>query len=112
MRRWRWLVPTVLVLGGGLWLGLAHRAEEPAVAAADVGRGLYVLRQCSTCHAMDGVGGEVGCDLSRVGKRREEAWMARWLVDPQKVRPGTSMPNMGLKDSEARAIAAYLATRK
>ena len=86
--------------------------EKPLPLTAEIGEGLYALKHCSTCHAIDGKGGNIGCDLSRVAKRREKEWMARWLKDPQAVRPGTRMPDMGLSDEEALAIAEYLDTRR
>lgn len=103
-------------LVGYLLLGLpgCQKAapEEKLPITAEVGEGLYALKRCSSCHAIDGEGGKIGCDLSRVARRREKEWMARWLKDPQAIRPGTRMPDMGLKDDEARAIAEYLATRR
>ncbi len=86
--------------------------HEPLPVSAEVGEGLYALRRCSTCHAIDGSGGRIGCDLSRVARRREKDWIVRWLRDPQAVRPGTRMPDMGLSEEEALAIAEYLATRR
>jgi cytochrome c2 len=91
-----------------------HRADphEPLPITADVGEGLYALKRCSSCHAIDGKGGRIGCDLSRVALRRDKDWMTRWLKDPQAVRPGTRMPDIGLSEDEAAAIAEYLATRR
>lgn len=102
------VVPAVALL---LLLGCQGPPKRVA-ASAEVGEALYALKRCSTCHAIDGKGGAIGCDLTRVARRRNQAWMERWLADPQAVRPGTRMPNMGLKEDEVRAIAAYLATRR
>lgn len=85
-------------------------AEIPITA--EVGEGLYALKNCASCHTISGRGGKIGCELTRVAMRRKKDWMIRWLRDPQAVRPGATMPNMHLKDSEARAIAEYLGTRK
>jgi cytochrome c2 len=93
-----------------LWWRAPDREEISATP--EVGEALYAVKRCSTCHAIAGVGGRIGCDLTRVARRRKKDWMARWLLDPQRVRPGTNMPNMGLKNDEARAIAEYLATRR
>jgi len=38
--------------------------------------------------------------------------MARWIRSPQEFRPGSAMPNMGLNDSEARDITAYLYSQR
>ena len=36
--------------------------------------------------------------------------MVRWIQHPQQVEQGTAMPEMGVTDSDARDIAAYLYT--
>jgi cytochrome c1 len=38
--------------------------------------------------------------------------LVTWLTVPQAVEPGTAMPNMGVTDEQARAMAAYLYTLK
>ena len=34
--------------------------------------------------------------------------LARWIAEPQALVPGTAMPDMGVSDVDARAMAAYL----
>ena len=34
--------------------------------------------------------------------------MVRWLMDPPAVNPRTAMPDTGLRQADAEAIAAYL----
>ncbi|MBS3965849.1 MAG: hypothetical protein KGZ60_01150, partial [Truepera sp.] len=36
--------------------------------------------------------------------------MMRWLMHPEIVKPGNLMPNLGLDQTEAEALAAYLET--
>jgi cytochrome c2 len=38
--------------------------------------------------------------------------MITWLRFPQRIVPGNAMPDMGLSETEARNIAAYLETLK
>ena len=38
--------------------------------------------------------------------------LAKWLIDPQKYKQGSLMPNMKLSDSEVKAIVAYLEALK
>ena len=63
----------------------------------------------------------VGPNLSHVGSRRYIAAgvlantpdnLARWIQNPPAVKPGALMPVLGLTPDEARALAAYLTTRK
>ena len=38
--------------------------------------------------------------------------LAAWLKDPQAVKPGAKMPNLGLTAEQARTLAAYLLSLK
>ncbi|MGV3572537.1 MAG: c-type cytochrome [Ramlibacter sp.] len=91
------------------------------VAAEDVerGRALLAQYQCGTCHAIPGVPasrGEVAQPLAawslrsyiagRVPNRVE--LLARWIVAPQSLVPGTPMPAMGVSPADAQAMAGYL----
>ena len=74
---------------------------------------------CGSCHAISGVRGAdglVGPSLSNFGDRRTIAGrlpntpenLTRWILDPQRVKPGDAMPDVGLDRREARDIAAFL----
>ncbi|QJW84144.1 cytochrome c [Ramlibacter terrae] len=90
-----------------------------AEADVDRGRALLAQYQCGTCHAIPGVPasrGEVAQPLAawsqrsyiagRVPNRIES--LARWIVAPQSLVPGTTMPAMGVSPADAQAMAAYL----
>jgi cytochrome c2 len=36
--------------------------------------------------------------------------MQQWLQHPESMKPGTSMPGLGVTEHDAHGIAAYLAT--
>jgi cytochrome c2 len=113
-------------------LPLAAAACEPAddaVASADqmtggdAARGRELIRQygCGTCHSIPGVTGAnglVGPPLAGIASRSYIGGvlpnapdnMLRWLHDPRAVDPLTAMPNVGVTESDARHIAAYLYT--
>jgi len=38
--------------------------------------------------------------------------LAGWIVDPQKIKPGTRMPPNQLKPADLQALLAYLETLK
>jgi len=92
---------------------------EPTAPAAIRGSRLFDEKTCSNCHRIAGTkaDGRVGPDLSHVGGRATLASavrennlhnLARWVKDPQKIKPGCHMPDMHLTDAEAHDIAAYL----
>lgn len=91
-------------------------AAEPAKVAAAGGKGmeLFGAKTCAACHTLTGVPGAVGMvgpKLDGIGKTRDVAYLTKWLKDPAAVKPGTTMPNLGLSDDEAKQIAEFLVTK-
>jgi hypothetical protein len=84
-------------------------ANAPAprpLPAAEFGRRLFAAKGCVSCH----VNIEVGPKLN--GKRYDAAWLARFLDDPQGVRPAAAgkpqMPTLGLDAKEIAALVAFV----
>ena len=107
---WAWLLLVPLLLSPGFVYALrGSTGTDPALAA--VGAQAFRTKGCMGCHRIDGVGAEVACDLDRVGRRRNKAWLMLWLGDPSAVRPGTAMPDPHLSHAEVVALAEFLARR-
>ncbi len=100
-------------------------APPPLPGPADIGRGQLALSQygCVTCHRIPGVVGAnapVGPPLTDIGARtllvgalaNTPQNMQRWLREPQRISPGSAMPDLGVSERDARDMAAYLATLK
>ena len=105
---------------------------QPADAAsgglAAEGQELFQSQQCITCHAIDGyetAAGSaaevrIGPELTHFAGRNTFAGgifdvddpeqLAAWLRNPQEVKPGSQMPNLGLSDEQIEALSAYLYT--
>lgn len=100
---------------------------EPTPTMAERGRTLFSLKGCATCHRHDGLtaarltqdGQVVPVSQSGVGVsgapnlthyQPDPEFIRTWLKDPQALRPGTRMPNLGLKESEIEALLAFLQT--
>jgi mono/diheme cytochrome c family protein len=76
-----------------------------------VGKRLYSNKYgCNACHRVGEEGGVVGPALDRAGFRLNSTWVVRWIKYPQSMKPETRMPNLGISDPDAKAIAMYLAT--
>ena len=97
---------------------LAHESQ-PAPAG---GAGLFVDK-CGSCHAIRGTQAtsRVGPDLTHIGSRTSLAAvtipntpvrMREWLRDPQRVKPGSQMPQVLLTGAQIRSLVAYLESRK
>lgn len=68
-------------------------------------------RRCLACHRMDGRGGSYAPDLTAVGDRLREDWIAGFLESPNMIRPlSQQMPRFNLNPREARTAAAFLAS--
>jgi mono/diheme cytochrome c family protein len=66
------------------------------------GRALFTTTGCIACH------GENIYPLSYQGSRTTAEQLARFLGDPLRIDPSGRMPNMLLKDTEARDLAWFL----
>jgi cytochrome c oxidase subunit 2 len=95
----------------------------PTDAIAQAGEQLFVQRGSVGCHAIAGnaAQAEVGPKLTHFGSRQTLAAgildkapdnLARWLKNPQAVKPGSLMPNLGLPDDDITALVAYLQSLK
>jgi nitrite reductase (NO-forming) len=74
--------------------------------------------KCLACHSIGG-GDKLGPDLYGVSKRRNDAWLAKWLKVPEQMLQSDAdartmldkyklpMPNQNLSDEENRAFIAY-----
>ena len=82
---------------------------------------LFASNNCIQCHAHDFGKSAMpelkysGPNLTGIGDRTNEAWLTRWIAQPEKLKPTTTMPAMvdHTKPEGAQAaadIGAYLAT--
>jgi len=90
--------------------------------AAQRGAALFRDVGCGACHAVRGMeaAGTIGPDLTHLASRptlaagtlpMSEAALARWIADPQAVKPGALMPPFAaLGEARIHDIAAYLAS--
>ena len=74
-----------------------------------VGQGRMVFHDqgCYGCHTAEKAGTPIGPDLSRIGAKRDQTYLGRWLRDPSSQRPA-HMPKLQLTEGEVQALAAYL----
>lgn len=95
-------------------------ASDPALPLAAQGKALFGEARCGVCHTIRGTqaDGILGPDLTHVGSRlalaagtlpNEPAQLARWISDPQHVKPGSRMPAYTrFSDEQLRALVSYL----
>ena len=83
-----------------------------SITVASAARPAYFDTVCIACHAIGGAGGGVGPALDGVASRISGPDLDRWLANPQAVKPGTAMPNLGLTDEVRGELVAWLSTLK
>jgi len=94
-------------------------AAEPSTSEAIRGREVFLTHACLMCHTIRGTdaGSHLGPDLTHVAGRNMIAAetlpntagaLAGWVVDPQRIKPGTQMAPNPLSGDDLQAVVAYL----
>ena len=100
------------------------RRQAAAVTGGDPARGeaMFIQYGCGSCHGVKHVrkaSGAVGPPLDGIAARailagkldNTPANLKAWIRDPQRVSPGTAMPDLNVGEQDARDISAFLYTR-
>lgn len=83
-------------------------SDTPTLTAdAATGEHIFRNKNCSGCHSILGSGGNGAPDLTSVIARRDPVWLARWLTNPQAVKPGTAMPRPSLAAADVTGLVAF-----
>jgi cytochrome c oxidase subunit II len=102
------------------WLAnMAKPAATPTTASQREGERLFMSRGCSGCHQLRGTeaDGHVGPDLTHLATRatlaaltipNTAAELSAWIHDPQAIKPGNHMPDLGLSSVEVEKLVSYL----
>jgi len=102
------------------WLANQSRpAPPPPSAQAQAGERVFMNSQCASCHTIAGTParGDVGPNLTHLATRttlaaaeipNRPAWLAAWIRNPQKIKPGDRMPDLGMNATQVSELVAYL----
>jgi cytochrome c oxidase subunit 2 len=96
-------------------------AHTPTDSVAMRGQEVFLASSCVMCHAIAGTpaGSRIGPDLTHLASRRTIAAgtllntrgnLARWIVNPQTIKPGVRMPPNKLDADDMQALLTYLET--
>lgn len=125
--RGRLVGTSALLAGVSLLLAGCNAGQQtrtyPVQMSGDANHGRQLIESygCGACHTIPGVHaarGLVGPPLMFFSRRTMIAGelpnspdnLVRWIRDPHSVEPGTAMPNLGLTETDAHDVAAYLYT--
>ncbi len=100
------------VLLAGMTVDSLHKVDTrrtPPVTD-QVARGKYVFQRhnCNDCHTILGIGGYYAPDLTKEADRRDSVWLAAYLADPAKAKPGTTMPDQRLSAADVADLVVFL----
>lgn len=86
------------------------RVAAPIVTTgkSDVAQPEMFQTICAACHTIGGQGGNVGPALDQVGTKMDRDAMKEWISDPQKIKPGTAMPQIPMTPEQLDEIVDYL----
>lgn len=118
----------LLAIGAILFETVKERRDMRSAAAAltggdpERGEAMFIQYGCGSCHSLRHVRkatGAVGPSLDGIAVRamlagdleNDPVNLEQWIRDPQRVDPGTAMPDLNVGASDARDIAAFLYTR-
>jgi cytochrome c oxidase subunit 2 len=102
------------------WLAQSRQpAPPPTDPVARRGQEIFLTSTCVMCHSIEGTpaGSNVGPNLTHLASRRtlgagtlpnNRGNLAGWIVDPQRVKPGTLMPPNSLAPRDLDALLTYL----
>jgi cytochrome c oxidase subunit 2 len=91
---------------------------EPKDPLAQQGKEIFSKSACVACHTVAGVSaGQIGPNLTHFASRRTFAGsmmlstpenLVKWIENPQHMKPGALMPNLGMTGEQSKALVAYL----
>ena len=111
---------TVQTSSAGATVQQPGAAPQPQGTNYATGQQLFMTKGCVGCHSLQAVNapkGMVGPNLANVGARsyiaagtlkNTDENLARWIRNPQNIKKGVLMPNLGVTEAEAQALVAYL----
>lgn len=126
----RRLLPTIVVILAAATTPLVlacgsddkgQTVRSPVEGDAAAGREAIDSLGCGSCHTVPGVSGadaDVAPPLTDWARRAYIAGtlrntpenLERWILEPDEIKPGTPMPDVGATDEQARDIVAHLYT--
>ena len=104
------------------WLqNMSAPARAPARTQAQAGKQLFMGSQCASCHRIAGTSAQatIGPDLTHLATRstlasatipNDPAELTAWISNPQAIKPGDRMPDLGLTRAQVAELVAYLET--
>jgi len=95
-----------LSLPGAALLAEATVSRDEKVIAE--GKKIFAEARCISCHSVEGRGGTLAPELSRISGKVRPSWLFQFLREPKKHAYNSKMPRYRFNDHELRAVVAYM----
>lgn len=82
-----------------------NKDDEDFIA---LGQTRFREARCISCHAIEGKGGKLAIDLSKIASKAKDVWIYNYIKNPKKFQPNIDMPQYGFSDNEIAAVTAYI----
>ena len=116
----------VIVHAKGEWEQWVAAQKAPPVESQDElaqkGKEIFSQSACMGCHTIAGTSaGILGPNLTHFGSRKTFGGasmmstpenLTKWVENPGHMKPGVLMPNLGMREEQSKALAAYLLSLK
>lgn len=107
---WPWAIKSIKIIDE-----LPNKIKPLKSASVDINWGyLNFVKQCITCHQLNGFGGELGPDLMVIDswKKKDDKWLLKYISDPKSINKDSKMPRfpkyIDIRDVRMRNIVLYL----
>ncbi len=74
----------------------------------DEGKIVFGRLRCLSCHALNGKGGTIGPELSKISQKTSRSWMSAWIRSPSTYNTHTRMPTFNMTTMERLGLIEYL----
>ncbi|MBI5637829.1 MAG: cytochrome c [Nitrospinae bacterium] len=89
-----------------------YERQFPNINSLPGGQRLFIKSKCWFCHTIEGKGGKIGPDLTKVGNRYDKDKMLEFWNNPSKMAKHSLGVKFNLDESQMEQIADFLLTLK
>ena len=87
---------------------LDNLSDDELDGLVDEGKIVFGRLRCLSCHTLNGKGGTIGPELSRISQKTSRSWMSAWIRSPSTYNSHTMMPTFNMTTMERLGLIEYL----
>jgi mono/diheme cytochrome c family protein/cytochrome c553 len=83
-------------------------SEDELDELVDTGKEIFGRLRCLSCHILNGKGGIIGPNLSKISQKTSRSWLSAWIKSPSTYNTHTKMPTFNMATMERLGLIEYL----